>query len=173
MNNENVVEYESDGKVSSYLMAQNYSSLEERVAAHVAEGIEPVVLPVANTGRRPATWLDVITPTTMPSPWTPPDFDPVTRKAINKLGEENSELTTVLFRIQNQTDGLDAIIPGETKTNRQWLEEEIADVMATSALAVKHLKLDLEFIEQRARKKTVYLEKWYMMEPIDPEGHKE
>lgn len=165
MNNDKIVEYESDGNVSQYnINTDTFEpvSPEETIVARPAT--EPL-------SQRPATWLDIITPATMPSPWTPPDFDSITRKAINKLGEENSELTTVLFRIQNQTDGLDAIIPGETKTNRQWLEEEIADVMATSALAVKHLKLDLEFIEQRAKKKTVYLEKWYMMEPIDPNGH--
>lgn len=168
-----MTEYESDGKVNNY--GNGYDINTDTTAMQRQRMSEQILAKTATEPlpQRPATWLDIITPATMPSPWTPPNFDPVTRKAINKLGEENSELTTVLFRIQNQTDGLDAIIPGETKTNRQWLEEEIADVMATSALAVKHLKLDLEFIEQRAKKKTVYLEKWYMLEPIDPEGHKE
>jgi len=116
---------------------------------------------------RPATWLDSIVPKE-PSPWNPPNLSAPQRKSLGKLGEETNELGTVLFRIHIQ--GIDEVVPGETKTNRQWLEEEIADVLATSALAVKELKLDMDFIEERMKKKTVYLEKWYMMPDIDKEA---
>lgn len=112
--------------------------------------------------KRQATWLDAITPSTLPSPWNPPNLTQLERKALGKTGEETNELSTVLFRIHIQ--GLDEKVPGEdTKTNRQWLEEEIADVMATMALTAKHLKLDVDFIETRFAKKTTYLEKWYML----------
>src|ERR1044071_4922555 len=83
---------------------------------------------------RPATWIDAIIPKE-PSPWNPPSMSATQRKSLGKLGEETNELSTVLFRIHIQ--GIDETIPGETKTNRQWLEEEIADVLATAALAVK------------------------------------
>lgn len=154
---------------SIQLLSENEVSTDMLEANILANGLASRV---EEPKARPATWMDVLTDGKPPdpSPWIPPEFDPLTRKALNKLGEENSELTTVLFRIQNQTEGLDAIIPGETKTNRQWLEEEIADVFATSALAVKHLKLDMPFIEERVKKKTVYLEKWYMMLDINKEA---
>lgn len=137
-----MTEYESDGRVNTY-----------------------VTEPAPQPSKRPATWMDAITPDTVPSPWTAPALSQLERKALGKLGEETNELSTVLWRIHIQ--GLDETIPGETKTNRQWLEEEIADSIATQAQVVKHFKLDLAFIEERAAKKTTYLEKWYLMPPIN------
>lgn len=150
------------------LLSENEVSPNMLEANILANGL---ATPVEEPKTRPATWLDAILADGKqpePSPWTPPDLSQLERKVLGKLGEETNELGTVLFRIHIQ--GLDAVIPGETKTNRQWLEEEIADVLTTAAKAVKHLKLDLDFIETRANKKDVYLEKWYLMPDIDKEA---
>lgn len=163
----NVVEYESDGGVNEY-------TLEDFIDPGKVDLNEGMPNKIVVTPLRVATWMDVLQPDGKPpepSPWGAPVLPLAERKALGKLGEETNELGTVLFRIHLQ--GLDEQVPGETKTNRQWLEEELADVMATAALAVKKLNLDLEFITERAKKKTTYLEKWYMLPDIDPEGHKQ
>lgn len=146
-----VVEYESDGKINAYTLDLS-DGMPDKIVAHSV------------SASRPATWLDVLPTDSVPSPWNPPALSQLLRKVLGKLGEETNELATVLFRIHIQ--GLDALVPGTTKTNRQWLEEEIADVLATSAQTVKHLALDLEFIDTRASKKTTYLEKWYLMPDV-------
>lgn len=91
------------------------------------------------------------------NPWKP-DADPVQARRIGKTLEELSELGAVLARISIQ--GVDGVDPASGKTNRLRLHEESADVMAQIACNVEAFKLDIDFIENRGRKKVVLMSEW-------------
>src|SRR4051812_36337432 len=79
------------------------------------------------------------------------EWQPITNKhnlaALGKLGEEASELCSAICRCIIQ--GMDELEPTTGKPNRQWLEEEIADVMALTTLAIQELDLDMPTIMER------------------------
>lgn len=93
----------------------------------------------------------------------PSDWQPITNKhdlaVIGKLGEEACELGSALFRCVIQ--GIDEREPKTHKVNRQWMEEEIADVMALTTLAVERLGLDMAAIEARRDRKMAYKAPWF------------
>lgn len=94
------------------------------------------------------------------NPWHPMT-DAVDLKHLGKLGEETGELSTVACRCIIQ--GIDEEIPGEGKTNRRWLEEEIADVLGNIDLNIKRFGLDMKFIALRAEEKKRRLRTWHAM----------
>ena len=94
------------------------------------------------------------------NPWVPMS-DPSDLKAINKLGEECGELSSAISRCTIQ--GIDEAEPVTGKINRQWLTEELADVIATAQLAIEHFDLDEAFIKARAARKKAILKPWYGM----------
>lgn len=77
---------------------------------------------------------------------------------LGKLCEEAGELASRCARAMIQ--GLEEIDPGSRRTNREELEDEIADVAALSALAMELLHLDGESIASRARKKVQLKRPW-------------
>jgi len=91
------------------------------------------------------------------SKWVPIS-DPMLQRRMGKTGEECSELGAVVNRIQIQ--GIDEVDPGSGKTNRQRLEEEIADVYAQLDENIARLGLREEFIEQRRAVKRGYMQEW-------------
>lgn len=93
--------------------------------------------------------------------WTPwhPMTDPVSVKTLGKLGEEGGELVSIANRCLIQ--GIDENEPRSGKSNRRWLEEEIADVFANSDLAIEHFKLNTTFIMARAAQKKAQLRAWH------------
>ena len=94
------------------------------------------------------------------NPWHPMT-DPVSLKHLGKLGEESGELSSVVSRCIIQ--GIDEKEPTTGKENRDWLEDEIADVLANILLVVKHFKLDDEKIAKRSTMKREHLSAWHEM----------
>jgi NTP pyrophosphatase (non-canonical NTP hydrolase) len=91
-------------------------------------------------------------------PWRP-TADPTELRHLGKLGEELGELTAAVARCIIQ--GIDECEPETGKPNRQWLSEEIADVMACLELASAHLRLDEATIRERAARKVELLSGWH------------
>lgn len=93
----------------------------------------------------------------------PSDWQPITNKhdlaVLGKFGEEVCEAGASLFRCIIQ--GLDEREPKTHKVNRQWVEEEIADVLALATIAVRRLGLDMVAIEVRRDRKMAYKEPWF------------
>lgn len=107
-------------------------------------------------------------PTSAPSDW-----QPITDKhdlaVLGKLGEEACELGSALFRCVIQ--GIDEREPKTHKVNRQWLEEEVADVLALATLAVQRLGLDMAAIERRRDRKIAYKGPWFDALSAAGDGH--
>lgn len=93
-------------------------------------------------------------------PWHPMT-DPVALKHLGKLGEEAGELCSATARCVIQ--GIDECEPVTGKPNREWLEDEIADVVAGSVLVTELFQLDTARIEARAQRKIQGLREWHKM----------
>lgn len=94
------------------------------------------------------------------SPWFPMT-DTNTVRALGKTLEELGELTSAVARCLIQ--GIDEKEPVTGKINREWLEQEIADVQAQFAVLVDHFGLNMDFIESRAAKKMKQMHEWRAM----------
>jgi NTP pyrophosphatase (non-canonical NTP hydrolase) len=94
------------------------------------------------------------------NPWHPMS-DPVDLKHMGKLCEETGELTQVVARCIIQ--GIDTCDPVTQKLNRDWIEDEVADVLANIELVRDRFKLDKEKIAVRAAKKKAQLKIWHDM----------
>lgn len=97
------------------------------------------------------------------NPWQPMTR-PIDLKHLGKLGEECGELSAAVSRCIIQ--GIDEHEPVTGKSNREWLEDEIADIIANTTLVRKHFNLDRERIFERVVKKMTRLRAWHsMLEP--------
>jgi hypothetical protein len=94
------------------------------------------------------------------NPWKPIS-NPLHLKQLGKLGEEASELCTVVSRCIIQ--GVDQSEPVTGKPNKLWLEEELADVLASIDRVMEGQNLDSEFILKRADMKRLRLIQWENM----------
>lgn len=90
-------------------------------------------------------------------PWVP-DQTPHQERRNGKTTEEMGELLGVLGRLRIQA--VDAIDPGTGKTNRQRLQDEIADVLAQLPLTIDAFGLDHEAIDARIALKTAQMHEW-------------
>lgn len=95
------------------------------------------------------------------NPWQP-ITDKLQLKKLGKLGEELGELTSATLRCIIQ--GVDEVEPVTKKSNRLWLQEEIADVYATLEHVIEEHGLDSHFIVARANEKYERLKTWHEME---------
>jgi hypothetical protein len=93
-----------------------------------------------------------------PNPWHP-ITDTVDLKHLGKLGEECNELGSAVSRIIIQ--GVDEAEPVTGKINREWLEDEIADVEANIELVKRRFSLDRNRIHRRRIRKMLHLAKWH------------
>lgn len=91
------------------------------------------------------------------NPWTPIK-EALPLKQLGKLGEESGELSSAVSRCIIQ--GVDELEPVTGKSNRLWLMEEIADVLASIDRVVVGQQLDTEFILNRAAMKRERLILW-------------
>lgn len=89
--------------------------------------------------------------------WTPTTDLTILRR-MGKTGEEAAELLAVTSRIIIQ--GIDEIDPSSGKTNRQRLEEEIADVYAQLDCTIDALYLDISAIARRRGVKVEQMLEW-------------
>lgn len=87
--------------------------------------------------------------------------DPVDLACLGKFKEELGECTSAAARCSIQ--GIDEAEPTTGKLNKRWLEEEIADVLATADWVIRNFDLDPEFIGQRADKKVARFDAWQAM----------
>lgn len=94
------------------------------------------------------------------NPWHPMT-DPVALKHMGKLAEEAGELASVAARCIIQ--GIDGCEPVTGKVNRDWLEDEIADVMANISLVSDHFTLNFDKMLARADRKQTQLREWHVL----------
>ena len=94
------------------------------------------------------------------SPWHPMT-DPVALKHLGKFAEELGECVAAVTRCIIQ--GIDECEPVTGKPNRQWLEDEIADVLAGANLVHEHFNLDDLRINVRKGRKIDHLRQWHKM----------
>ncbi len=103
-----------------------------------------------------------MTDTTDPkmNPWQPMS-KPIDLKHLGKLAEELNECGAAVARCIIQ--GIEEKEPVTGKPNRQWLEEEIADIMANIALVIDHFKLNCRAMDARMDQKHDQLKIWHDM----------
>lgn len=97
--------------------------------------------------------------------WALNSWHPMTRpvdlKHLGKLVEELGEAVSAVGRCIIQ--GIDENEPITGKSNRVWLEEELADVTANMGLVTVHFKLAVDQMKVRAERKTEHLRGWHSM----------
>ncbi len=94
------------------------------------------------------------------NPWVPMS-DLLDLKHIGKLQEELGEASAATARCVIQ--GIDECEPITRKPNRQWLEDELADVLANIELNVEHFRLDFARMIARKERKKAHLRGWHDM----------
>lgn len=107
-----------------------------------------------------------------PSPWVP-ITDLVDLKHLGKLDEEVAELGAAVSRcvIQGLRNGEAEPVTG--KPNKEWLEDEIADVLANINLVQRRFDLNASRIRQRSMKKELHLQEWHSLAHMQSEGYTE
>jgi hypothetical protein len=91
-------------------------------------------------------------------PWHPMT-DARDVKTLGKLGEETGELSAAICRCLIQ--GVDECEPVTGKSNRQWLEDEIADVRLHIRLVIERFALDEKRMAEREAKKEGGVRWWH------------
>ncbi|ODM71709.1 hypothetical protein [Bradyrhizobium elkanii] len=99
------------------------------------------------------------------NPWHPMT-KPIDLKHLGKFGEELGECGAAVARCIIQ--GIDECEPVTGKSNREWLEDEIADITANMALVTEHFALDEARIFRRVLKKMEHLRGWHQQ--LDTSG---
>lgn len=95
-----------------------------------------------------------------PNPWHP-ITDAVDLKHLGKLAEELNECGSAVSRCIIQ--GVDECEPVTGKVNREWLEEELADVLANVHLVRERFNLDNDRMTKRAMRKMEHLRAWHSL----------
>lgn len=99
------------------------------------------------------------TPDTV-SPWRPTS-DPLDLAHLGKLAEELGECSAATSRCLIQ--GILECEPVTGKSNKVWLEEEMADVIANMKLNILRFGLDEAKIQARVVKKRAHLKRWHAL----------
>lgn len=94
------------------------------------------------------------------NPWHPTQ-DVTDLKCLGKLAEESSELGAAVARCIIQ--GIGQLEPVTGKPNKEWLEDEIADVQANIELVIERFGLDEKRIWARSIEKKFRLQTWHKM----------
>lgn len=99
------------------------------------------------------------------SPWHPMNV-PTDVKTIGKLIEELTELATSASRAATAAtrcliQGINELEPVTQVLNRQWLEDELADVRAGYELTIERFALDRERMNTRTERKMEHLRSWH------------
>lgn len=92
------------------------------------------------------------------SPWWPMQ-DALDLAHLTKLTEELGEATSATARCLMQ--GILEPHPVTGKINREWLEDELADVRACDALCVERFGLDEARMKTRTERKLMHLRGWH------------
>ncbi len=94
------------------------------------------------------------------NPWVPMS-DVKSVRVLGKLLEELNEAGAASARCLIQ--GIDEAEPVTGKVNREWLEDELADVMANIYLAMEHFNLRSARMVDRTGKKMEHLRGWHKL----------
>lgn len=94
------------------------------------------------------------------NPWHPMSR-PIDLKHMGKLAEELGEAQSAVSRCIIQ--GIDESEPVTHKLNKEWLEDELADVIANIDLVCEHFGLDRAKMGVRAARKKEHLRGWHSM----------
>lgn len=94
------------------------------------------------------------------NPWVPMK-NPLDLKHLGKLAEELNECAAAVSRCIIQ--GIMEKEPVTQKLNKEWLEDEIADVYANIWVVSDHFKLDMGRIFERQQRKITNLQIWHAM----------
>jgi hypothetical protein len=129
----------------------------------IATPEEAKALAEKHASERAAAWETPINCAT--NPWHP-ITDSVDLKHLGKLGEELGELGAAAGKCAAAVSrciiqGIDEREPVTGKLNREWLQDEIADVQANIDLVVERFALDEQAMEERAAKKRRHLKQWH------------
>jgi hypothetical protein len=92
------------------------------------------------------------------NPWAPMR-KPLDLAHLGKLAEELSEAASACARCIIQ--GIDEREPATGKQNREWLEDEIADVLAGFDLVSERFHLNQQRIRDRLLRKKAHLRQWH------------
>lgn len=92
------------------------------------------------------------------SPWIP-ETDRLRLAVLGKLLEELNEAGAIVARCIIQ--GVDESEPVTEEPNRAALENELADVIATVRVAVRHFDLNAGAIETRIGEKLLHFARWH------------
>jgi hypothetical protein len=95
-----------------------------------------------------------------PNPWQPMS-DILDIKILGKFLEELSECSSATARCLIQ--GIDESEPVTGKPNKEWLEDEIADVLANVDIVIARYSLNLNRISDRSKVKNDFLKRWHDM----------
>lgn len=93
-----------------------------------------------------------------PNPWHPIS-NAVDLKHLGKLGEELNEAGAAVSRCIIQ--GVEECEPVTGKPNREWLEDELADVIANINLVTARFNLNEARMNRRVEKKMKHLAWWH------------
>ena len=101
------------------------------------------------------------------NPWHP-ITNSVDLKHLGKLLEEINEQIEVLSKLGKVVSrcliqGMDGTNPADGKANKQWLEEEVGDVVGNIDLVIDRFNLNRTFIADRAENKKQRLRTWHAM----------
>lgn len=94
------------------------------------------------------------------NPWQPMT-DKLALAHLGKLGEEVNELGAAISRCIIQ--GINEAEPVTGVVNKQWLQNEAADVLAGIELLTQYFKLDRVVMGERVGKKMLHLRQWHGM----------
>lgn len=94
------------------------------------------------------------------NPWQPMTR-PIDLKHLGKLAEELNEAGSAVARCIIQ--GIDECEPISHKKNREWLEDELADVIANIMLVKDHFSLGEKRMQDRIERKIKHLKGWHSM----------
>lgn len=97
-------------------------------------------------------------------PWNPM-ADPTDIKVVGKLLEELGEAVSAAARCLIQ--GIEEKEPVTGKPNRDWLEDELADVGANMVMAANRFNLATQRMNLRSMQKQKFLASWHDM-PVEP-----
>jgi hypothetical protein len=94
------------------------------------------------------------------SPWQP-ETNKLRLALLGKLGEELAEASAAVSRCIIQ--GIDECEPVTGKLNREWLEDELADVEAALYMVKMRFRLNRLRMMEREQAKRLHLGGWHHM----------
>lgn len=121
-------------------------------SAQVPEGNATTEHPLYDSNNPATSWAL--------NPWCPMSR-PIDLKHLGKLMEELGEAQSAVARCLIQ--GIDEREPVTHKLNREWLEDELADVSANIDLVKKHFVLNEARMADREERKKLHLRGWHSM----------